>query len=99
MPGAEGETTAALQNIRAIARKHGMTTSELALKWAFAGQGITSSLCGARNLEQLQSNLKAASEPLPREIITDLNRATALLLEKLGPSFDYYENTSNDRTK
>ncbi|MGO8700958.1 MAG: aldo/keto reductase [Limisphaerales bacterium] len=99
LPGAEAQTTAALESIRAIARKHGMTTSELALKWAFAGDGITSSLCGARNLAQLQSNIMAASEPLPREIIAELNRATAPLSEELGPSFDYYENPSNDRTK
>jgi aryl-alcohol dehydrogenase-like predicted oxidoreductase len=42
-PGAEPETNAALKGIRAIARKHGMAMSELALKWAFASKGITSS--------------------------------------------------------
>jgi aryl-alcohol dehydrogenase-like predicted oxidoreductase len=99
LPGAEAETAAALESIRAMARKHGMTTSELALKWAFAGNGITSSLSGARHLAQLQSDLKAAAEPLPEETIAELNRATAPLLERLGPSFDYYENPSYDRTK
>ena len=37
-------------------------------------------------------NIKAASEPLAADIIEELNRATQPLLEKLGPSFDYYEN-------
>jgi len=73
--------------------------NELALKWAFARNGITSSLCGSRNLQQLQLNIKAASETLDQEIIEELNRATQPLLEKLGPSFDYYENPANDRTK
>jgi aryl-alcohol dehydrogenase-like predicted oxidoreductase len=99
LPGAEPETSAALENIRAIARKHRMTMNELALKWAFAGNGITSSLCGSRNIRQLQLNIKAALETLDQEIIGELNRATQPLLEKLGPSFDYYENPANDRTK
>ena len=76
-----------------------MTMPEVALKWAFAGKGITSSLCGSRSVKELQMNIKAASEPLDQKIIEELNKATQPLLEKLGPSFDYYENPANDRTK
>jgi aryl-alcohol dehydrogenase-like predicted oxidoreductase len=72
---------------------------ELALKWAMAGPGITCSLCGSRNLLELRQNLKAAEEPLASEIIEELNAATRALLEKLGPSFDYYESPDNDRTR
>jgi aryl-alcohol dehydrogenase-like predicted oxidoreductase len=99
MPGAETEMNAALQAIRTIAKRHGMTMSEIALKWAFAGEGITSSLCGSRNVKQLQLNIKAASDPLDPIIIGELNHATQPLLEKLGPGFDYYENIANDRTR
>ena len=99
LPGAEAETNAALQAIRAIAMRHGMSMPEIALKWAFAGKEITSSLCGSRNVKELQMNIKAASEPLAPDIIEDLNRATQPLLEKLGPSFDYYQNPANDRTR
>jgi len=99
LPGAEEETGLAIERIRALARQAGMTTAELALKWAMAGEGITSSLCGSRNVRQLEGNLKAASEPLAPALIAELNRVTAPLLEKLGPSFDYYENPKNDRTQ
>lgn len=99
LPGAEAETNAALASIRAIARNHGLTMPELALKWAMAGPGITCSLCGSRNLQELRQNLKAAKEPLAPEIIDELNAVTRRLLEKLGPSFDYYENPDNDRTR
>jgi aryl-alcohol dehydrogenase-like predicted oxidoreductase len=99
LPGTEPETNAALASIRTIARKHAMTMPELALKWAFAGKGITSSLCGSRTIKELQMNIKAAAEPLDQEIVEELNRATQPLLEKLGPSFDYYENPANDRTR
>ena len=98
LPGAEAETNAALAAIRAIARKHGATMPELALKWALAGPGITCSLCGSRNLPELRRNLEAAQQPLAPEIIRELDAATKPLLEKLGPSFDYYENPANDRT-
>jgi hypothetical protein len=36
---------------------------------------------------------------LAPEIIKQLDLATRPLLEKLGASFDYYENPANDRTK
>jgi aryl-alcohol dehydrogenase-like predicted oxidoreductase len=99
LPGAETETAAALAAVRAVAKRAGMTTSELALKWAFAREGITSSLCGSRNVAALQANLKAAAEPLAPALVAELNVLTQPLLEALGPSFDYYENPANDRTQ
>jgi aryl-alcohol dehydrogenase-like predicted oxidoreductase len=99
LPGAERETNAALKALRGIARAHGMTLAELALKWTFAGKGITSSLCGSRTLSQLEMNIAAAAQPLSPALIEELNRATQSLMDKLGPSFDYYENPANDRTR
>lgn len=99
LPGAEAETSAALERIRVIARQHGMTMREVALKWVCRREGITSALCGSRNVQQLEQNLQAASTPLAPEILAALDQATRPLLEKLGPSFDYYENPVNDRTK
>jgi myo-inositol catabolism protein IolS len=98
LSGTEAETNAALGSIRAIAETHGMTMPELALKWAMARPGITSSICGSRKLKKLRQNLRAAQEPLAPEIIAELDTATGPLLEKLGPSFDYYESPANDRT-
>ncbi len=99
LPGAEKETEAALGKIRRIAEEQGMTMPEIALKWTFAGNGITSSLCGSRTLGELRMNINAALEPLAPEIVEELNRATQPLLERLGPSFDYYEHPANDRTR
>ncbi len=99
LPGAEAETNSALGSIRKIAKAHGMTMPEVALKWAMARPGITCSLCGSRNREELRQNLQAAQEPLAPAIIEELDRATGPLLEKLGPSFDYYESPANDRTR
>ena len=76
-----------------------MTVPAVALKWAIAGPGITCALCGSRTAEELRRNLQAAAEPLPPEIVAELNQATQPLLAALGPSFDYYENPANDRTQ
>jgi aryl-alcohol dehydrogenase-like predicted oxidoreductase len=99
MPGAEAETEAALQEIRRLAGLLGLSTSDLALRWACAGPGITSSLCGNRKVTELAANIRAAREPIGTEVIAELNRITTPVLHALGPSFDYYENPANDRTR
>jgi myo-inositol catabolism protein IolS len=99
LPGVETELDETLRAIRQIAERNGLATSELALKWAFAGHGITSSLCGSHSLAQFQANYQAASQPLSPALSAELNAATDSLLAKLGPSFDYYEHPANDRTR
>lgn len=95
---AQASMVEALSNIRRIAEECGMTMPEIALKWALSGDGISCSLVGARNINELEANVKAALKPLPGDIIEELNIATKPLMEKLGRSFDYYESTANDRT-
>lgn len=98
-PGAEAETERALEGIRRVARRLEISTSDLALRWAFAGPGITSSLCGSRNVAALAESVRAALQPLDPAVVAELNGITQPLLEALGPSFDYYENPANDRTQ
>ncbi len=97
--GCEPETQAALDAVRAVARRLNLTTSALALQWACTGDGIVSSLCGARDVATLQDNIRAASTPLAPDVRAELDRLTEPLLHALGPSFDYYENPLNDRTR
>jgi len=97
--GAEAETGAALSAIRAIAAECGMSTAEIATRWALAGPGITCCLVGVRSARRLEDNVRAAAEPLAPDIRERLNAATRPLLEKLGDSFDYYESVENNRTR
>jgi len=99
LPGEEAETLAAVEAIRALARSHGMSTPELALKWAMAGKGVASSLCGCRTIGKLAANIKAASAPISTELWEKLNALTQPLMDKLGPSFDYWQNPAHDRTQ
>jgi myo-inositol catabolism protein IolS len=97
--GAEEETAQALAEIRRIARETGLTTAELAIKWALAGQGISCCLIGARKVAKLDANVRAMAGPLSPDIIRALNAATQPLLETLGDGFDYYESLANNRTR
>jgi aryl-alcohol dehydrogenase-like predicted oxidoreductase len=97
--GAEAETEAALGEIRRLAKEAGLTTAQLATKWALARPGIACCLLGARTPERLEETVLAAADPLPAGLIEELNRVTQPVLDKLGPSFDYYEAMANDRTR
>jgi aryl-alcohol dehydrogenase-like predicted oxidoreductase len=97
--GAEEETAAAVGQIRRIAKEMGVTTAELAIQWALAGQGITCCLIGARKVSRLDENVRAAARPPSSDILERLNTATRPVLDKLGDSFDYYESFANNRTR
>ncbi|MGN6370964.1 MAG: aldo/keto reductase [Phycisphaerae bacterium] len=100
MRGAEREMADAVQQIRALARRMETTTTDLALRWAMHAEGITSCLCGSRNLPALEENVRAAEAcPLSQEAKEELDRITRPLKEALGKSFDYYEHPANDRTE
>ena len=74
--GAEEETSLALAGIRRIARESGMTTAELAIKWALAGRGISCCLIGARTVAKLDANVRAAAGALSSDTIQALNAVT-----------------------
>ena len=97
--GAEQETTQSLEAIGRIARRHGLGMAEISLRWAMARQGITCTLCGTHSIAELKQNLAAARSPLAAEIVAELDAATRLLMDALGPGFDYYEHPDNDRTR
>ena len=97
--GAEEETTAALDGIRRIARETGLTMAEIAVKWALAGHGVTCCLIGARKVPKLDANVRAATAPLPSDVVRRLNDVTQPVLDALGDSFDYYESSGHNRTR
>ncbi len=97
--GAEKETNTALKSIRRICKGTGFSMAEISVKWILQNPAITCTLVGSRNKKELDANVKAASNPLSKEIKAELDRITLPLKEKLGNHFDYYESAENDRTK
>lgn len=96
--GFEKETNDALKAIEEIAKKAGMKMAEISTKWAVAHPAITNALVGARNSKELEMNVEAVSTKLDPQIVSELNKVTNDLKEKMGNHFDYYENKDHDRT-
>jgi len=63
-----------------VARTLGKTSSQVALAWVTCQEGVTSSIFGARTLEQLEDNLGAADLTLDEEAIRRLEEVSQLEL-------------------
>jgi aryl-alcohol dehydrogenase-like predicted oxidoreductase len=97
--GFEEETNEALHQIRSLCDEAGLTMPEMAINWILMNPAITCTLVGSRNLEELESNVKAVEKSLSTDIKDQLDRVTLPLMKKLGNHFDYYESSENDRTR
>ncbi|HEY6558540.1 MAG TPA: aldo/keto reductase [Polyangiaceae bacterium] len=66
-----------LEAAREIAKERGTSASAVALAWLIAKPAVTSVIFGARSLEQLDDNLRAAEVKLTREEVQKLDEASA----------------------
>ncbi|MHB1654698.1 MAG: hypothetical protein ACYCVD_19970 [Desulfitobacteriaceae bacterium] len=60
---------------------------------------VATTICGSRNVQQLRSNMEAASYPMSPEVRNQLNMITDPLLHKLGDNPDYFENSKQSRIR
>jgi aryl-alcohol dehydrogenase-like predicted oxidoreductase len=67
--------------MRGIAARLGATVPQVALAWVLANDAVTSVIIGARNVTQLDDNLKAVDVTLSGEDLTALNDASRLTTE------------------
>jgi len=63
----------AVKAYRQIAEQHGMTAAQLALAWCRQVDGVTSTIIGATNLEQLKENIDAFSLALPDDALKSVD--------------------------
>lgn len=97
--GLEEETFRAIRKMKWIADKMGQPLQTVALAWLLRRSGVTSVLMGARNPEQLRSNLSCLKVELPDEVDQLLSDAGVELLTKLGSNLDPYETAEHTRIK
>ncbi len=95
--GAEAETFATIERIRAIAKEVQLPIADISLAWLLAQPGVTSVLVGARNAEQARQNILSAQASVSPGIVERLDAASAQLKEKLGPSADMWQNPARIR--
>jgi myo-inositol catabolism protein IolS len=95
--GAEAETFAAIEAVRAIARETGESTANVSMAWLLAQKGVASVIVGGRNARQVTQNVRAGLIQLPDSILTRLSEATEPLKQKLGPNADLWQADSRLR--
>jgi aryl-alcohol dehydrogenase-like predicted oxidoreductase len=78
-----------VEAVKAIAKEKETTPSAVALAWLLAKPTVTSVIFGARSVEQLDDNLKAAEVKLSAEDVKRLDDASAI---KLGYPYDFLAN-------
>ena len=89
-PGFEVETFAAVDAIREICADVNQQMVHVALAWLLHKPAVTSVLAGARNPQQIESNLIAGSLSLSDDTMRRLDAATDDLKRKLGPDPDMW---------
>jgi aryl-alcohol dehydrogenase-like predicted oxidoreductase len=57
----------AVARLKQIAREYGLSLAQFALAWAIGNETITSAICGATSLKQLEENLGATEVKLSKE--------------------------------
>jgi aryl-alcohol dehydrogenase-like predicted oxidoreductase len=67
-----------------IARNHNVSVATVALNWVIIQPGITSTIIGAKTLEQLNDNIKAVHLELTPDEVKQLNEISALSSEYPG---------------
>jgi len=60
-----------------VAKKHGLTLTELALGWCTSRPHVASSIIGATSLAQLKQNIAAFDVQLSAEAVNDIDAVHA----------------------
>jgi len=95
--GAEAEVFETIALLRALAPELGLTVAQLSVAWVLANKEIGCALIGSRNKTELEENLKVLSFTLPVEVKAKIDETSGKVLQKLGSSPDYYENSKESR--
>ena len=77
-PADKDKTFAILDAMRTVAASHGASVAQVALAWVLARDGVTSVIIGARNLAQLDDNLKSVDVALSNEALKALDEVSSL---------------------
>jgi len=98
-PGCESEMVASLAKIKEISEREGVEMTVLALAWCLKNPAIACIIPGTRNLEQLETNVKAAKFEMSDALYKELCDATEDVKKALGKCVDIYQSDADQRTK
>ena len=95
--GQETETFAAIQRIRVISERVGVSMAETSLAWLLAQPAVTSVLAGARHPDQVRQNARTAEASLASDIVAELGAATDELKRPFGANPDMWVTATESR--
>lgn len=95
-PGVEVELFELVEQLTEISVRSGVSASQLSLAYSI-NKGITSTIAGVRDLNQLAHNNVAASLDLSAEVLAEIDALSDDMNRKLGDSPDYYVNRAESR--
>jgi aryl-alcohol dehydrogenase-like predicted oxidoreductase len=64
--------------ITEIGKQHNVTVAEVALAWVRQQKGVTSTIIGAKNTDQLHANIKSTEITISSDDLTKINEVSAL---------------------
>lgn len=96
-PGAEEEVFRIVNELRNISEERDIPMADLAIAWCLNKPGITCSLVGARNAEQVRQNARAGEIEMSDELMQRLDDLSEPLLNKLGANADYWQAGDDSR--
>jgi aryl-alcohol dehydrogenase-like predicted oxidoreductase len=95
--GAEAEVFETVALLKKLAPELGISVAQLSIAWVLANPNIGSALVGSRTINELLENIKVLDIKLPAEIKAQIDAVSLKVLQKLGSSPDYYENSKESR--
>lgn len=95
--GAEAQTFETIQKLNSVAERLGQPLTHVALAWLLHQKSVPAVLVGARNVEQLKSNVAAAQLSLKPEVIKELSDLSDPLKTSLGSNADMWNAGKNAR--
>lgn len=95
--GFEDETFRAIDALQGIATDSGFTIPALSLAWLQHQPGVASVISGPRSPAEVKANAAAAEITLDRELLDNIETATAPLKHLLGPNADLWRSVPRMR--
>ena len=94
-PGAYEPCLAAIEALRPIAERAGLTVPQLAIAWLLGRPGVSTALVGARTVPEIEENVFGATQQVSAEEMAAADAATREVFESLPRVPDMFQNWEN----
>jgi myo-inositol catabolism protein IolS len=94
-PGAYERCLDAVEQLRPIAGRAGLTVAQLAIAWLIGRPGVSAALVGARTVAEIEENVVGAVRPVSAADMAAADAVTRAVFESLPRVPDMFQNWEN----